>query len=196
MKKILAAIDGSDQAWKALNLATDMAKLHEAELVILHVVPYEDIPEAMRQFAKVEHVPLEEERARYHYAKALGDGLNAAGRSLRSKQRAYQGLGTDRRRQARRRDLGDREERSCRHDRLGKSRSRLRLGHVARQRLAQGSQSGRCHLCCRQIGEDSPCRQSTMRRHEQLLGPDEISAQPLNIGATFGAAKATHAFAA
>ena len=75
MKKILAAIDGSDQAWKALNMATDMAKLHEAELVILHVVPYEDIPEAVRQFADAEHVPLEEERARYHDARTLGDRL-------------------------------------------------------------------------------------------------------------------------
>ena len=75
IKKILAAIDGSDHAWKALNLATDMAKLHQAELVILHVVPYQDIPEAMRQFAKAEHMPIEEERARYHYAKTLGDGL-------------------------------------------------------------------------------------------------------------------------
>ncbi|MDH3770585.1 MAG: universal stress protein [Nitrospirota bacterium] len=75
MKKILAAVDGSDHAWKALNLAADMAKLHGAELVILHVVPYEDVPEALRQFAEVEHVPLEEERARYQYAKALSDGL-------------------------------------------------------------------------------------------------------------------------
>ena len=75
IKKILAAIDGSDHAWKALNLATDMAKLHQAKLVILHVVPEQDISEAIRQFADAEHVPLEEERARYRDARTLGDSL-------------------------------------------------------------------------------------------------------------------------
>ena len=75
IKKILAAIDGSDHAWKALDLATEMAEQHKAELLILHVIPYQELPEALHQFTEIEHVPLDEERARYHYAKTLGDGL-------------------------------------------------------------------------------------------------------------------------
>lgn len=75
MNKILVAIDGSDHAWKALDLAADLAKLHEARLIILHVVPYEAVPDALRAFAKAEHIPLEEERARFHQARTLGDEL-------------------------------------------------------------------------------------------------------------------------
>jgi len=74
-KKILAAVDGSDHAWKALDLAAEMAKHHGAALIILHVVPYQDMPAELRDFAEAEHMPLEEERARYHYAKTLGDKI-------------------------------------------------------------------------------------------------------------------------
>ena len=74
-KTILVAVDGSDHSWKALDLATEMAKSHGAKLHILHVNPYQDVPEALRDFAKAEHVPLEEERFRFHYGKTLGDRL-------------------------------------------------------------------------------------------------------------------------
>jgi nucleotide-binding universal stress UspA family protein len=75
MNKILVAIDGSDHAWKALDLATDIAKQREAQLIVLHVVPFEPLPDALRQFAQVEHIPIEEERARYHSSLSLGDAL-------------------------------------------------------------------------------------------------------------------------
>lgn len=75
MNKILVAIDGSEHAWKALDLAADLAKLHGAELIALHVVPYEAMPAALRAFAAAEHIPYEEERARFHYARTLGDRL-------------------------------------------------------------------------------------------------------------------------
>ena len=74
-EKILAAIDGSEHAWKALDLAADMAKQHEAQLIVLHVVPFEPVSEALRAFATAEHLPLEEETARFHYARTLGDHL-------------------------------------------------------------------------------------------------------------------------
>jgi len=76
--KILAAIDGSEHGWKALDLAADLAKAHDAELIVLHVVPYEPMSEALRAFAKVEHLPLEEEAARFHQARTLGDRLTRA----------------------------------------------------------------------------------------------------------------------
>ncbi len=74
-KTILVAVDGSDHSWKALDLATEMAENHGATLHILHVVPYEDLPEALSDLAKAEHVPIEEERFRYHYGRTLGDKL-------------------------------------------------------------------------------------------------------------------------
>lgn len=75
MSKILVAIDGSDHAWKALDLAADLAKLHGARLLVLHAVPYEPMPEALRAFAAAEHIPYEEELGRFHQARTLGDQL-------------------------------------------------------------------------------------------------------------------------
>jgi nucleotide-binding universal stress UspA family protein len=74
-KKILAAIDGSEHGWKALDLAADMAKQQGARLIMLHVVPFEPMADVLRAFAAAEHVPLEEEEARFRYARTLGDHL-------------------------------------------------------------------------------------------------------------------------
>jgi nucleotide-binding universal stress UspA family protein len=74
-KNILAAIDGSEHAWKALDLAADIAKHSGAQLIVLHVVPYEPMSEAMRAFAEAEHMPVAEEEGRYHFARTLGDRL-------------------------------------------------------------------------------------------------------------------------
>ena len=76
-KKFLAAVDGSDHGWKALDLATDLAKLSDAELVILHVVPYEPMPEGLQQYAKVESVPIEDLKAQFHYSKTIGDKITS-----------------------------------------------------------------------------------------------------------------------
>jgi nucleotide-binding universal stress UspA family protein len=85
IKKILVAIDGSEHAWKALDLAADMAKQHGAQLIVLHVVPYEPTSEALRAFAEAEHMPVEEEEGRYHFARTLGDHLT---RSAEARARA------------------------------------------------------------------------------------------------------------
>lgn len=74
-KKYLAAVDGSDHAWLALDLATDLAKISEAELLILHVVPYEPMPEGFEHFAKAEGILIEEEKARYHASRGVGDNI-------------------------------------------------------------------------------------------------------------------------
>lgn len=78
VEKILVAIDGSDQAWRAQDLASDIAKLYGAELTILHVIPYETLPKGLRAYAQVEGVPIEEETARFHYSRTLGDKLTDA----------------------------------------------------------------------------------------------------------------------
>lgn len=76
-EKFLVAIDGSDHGWKAVDLAADFAKAADAELILLHVVPREPIPEALGRIAQTEHVPVDEERARYRYSKALGDKITS-----------------------------------------------------------------------------------------------------------------------
>ena len=72
-KKFLVAVDGSDHSWKALDLATKLARISDAELVILHVVPYEPMPDALRQFAQIEAIPPEEENLRFH--SGIGDKI-------------------------------------------------------------------------------------------------------------------------
>ena len=75
VEKILVAIDGSEQAWRAQDLASDIANLYGAELAILHVLPYEPLPEGLREYARIEGIPVGEENARYHYSRTLGDKL-------------------------------------------------------------------------------------------------------------------------
>ena len=66
--KILCPTDGSDHAYKALDLAIDMAKKYEAELVILHAPHRSENIEALRRFAEIEglapHVNTEIDRLR------------------------------------------------------------------------------------------------------------------------------------
>jgi nucleotide-binding universal stress UspA family protein len=76
MKKILVAIDGSDHAWKALDMAADLANKYDAELTVLHVVPYEPMPEELRKVATTEHMRIEEAEAQFHYQRSgYGDKL-------------------------------------------------------------------------------------------------------------------------
>lgn len=75
IRKILAAIDGSEHAWKALDLAADIAMQLGAQLIVLHVVPFEPLSEALRAFAAVEYLPFEEEAARFRYSRTFGDLL-------------------------------------------------------------------------------------------------------------------------
>ena len=76
-KKFLVAIDGSDHGWKALNFATDLAAVSDAELIILHVVPYGPLPEGLQQYSKIEGVPIEDLKARFHYSRAIGDNITS-----------------------------------------------------------------------------------------------------------------------
>jgi nucleotide-binding universal stress UspA family protein len=74
-KKFLVAVDGSEHGWKALDLACDLTNVADAELLVLHVVPYEPMPEVLAEYAKAEGFPVEEERGLYHYNRTLGDKI-------------------------------------------------------------------------------------------------------------------------
>ena len=62
-------------------MAAGLAKLWDAELIIMHVVPhvapYEAISEAHKQFAKAEGISIEEENARYHAGRTHADTITS-----------------------------------------------------------------------------------------------------------------------
>ena len=55
-ENILVPIDGSDASFKALDLAADLAKHYGSTLHLVHVTQTREIPPALRQWARVEHV--------------------------------------------------------------------------------------------------------------------------------------------
>ena len=56
MKRILVALDGSEHSDKALDLASDLAAKHGAELVLLHVIPDRPLSDAERRMAETEYL--------------------------------------------------------------------------------------------------------------------------------------------
>ncbi len=54
--KVLAAVDGSEAAWRALDFACDLAGKYGAVLVLVSVAPTLEVPEALKRFAEVEHI--------------------------------------------------------------------------------------------------------------------------------------------
>jgi nucleotide-binding universal stress UspA family protein len=56
VNKILVPVDGSDHAFKALDLAADLAAKDGANVVLLYVIASRELPESIRHFAEVEHI--------------------------------------------------------------------------------------------------------------------------------------------
>lgn len=78
--KFIVAIDGSDHGWKALDLACQIANPGNAELVVLHIVPYEVMPKGLERFAAIEGMPAEEMNVRFHTTRAMADKITAEAR--------------------------------------------------------------------------------------------------------------------
>ncbi len=56
MERILVALDGSESSDRALELATDLARAHDAELTLLHVVSDQPLSDGERHMAEVEYL--------------------------------------------------------------------------------------------------------------------------------------------
>lgn len=76
-KKYLVAVDGSDNGWKALHLALDLAGGAEAELLVLHVVPKAPMPEGLERFAEVEGMRYDAAKDLYRQSRMSGDKIVA-----------------------------------------------------------------------------------------------------------------------
>ncbi len=59
---ILVPIDGSDHAFKALDLASEIAVIHDARMLLLHAVSDQVPSQEFRDFANIEHIkgPLDQ----------------------------------------------------------------------------------------------------------------------------------------
>ncbi len=74
-KRILVPLDGSDCALKALDIGADLAEKYGSTLIVLHVVPSNEVPQALRQWAKTEQF-LDPPEAIYE--QAIADHILAA----------------------------------------------------------------------------------------------------------------------
>lgn len=75
-KHVLVPVDGSDQAFKALDVAAALAKQAGARVTVLHVVPHVEIYADLKRWADIEHV---HESTQWLYDQGVAENiLNAA----------------------------------------------------------------------------------------------------------------------
>jgi len=78
IKKILIAVDGSKHSLSSVTFGAEIAKAMDAQVLLFHVVKPYKLPEALRSFAKAEHMQtfdpeLLRKGAQYLLAGALGE---------------------------------------------------------------------------------------------------------------------------
>jgi nucleotide-binding universal stress UspA family protein len=74
--EILVPVDGSEHAFRALEVACGLAKAENKGIRLLHVVPSRDIPEGLKRYAALEHI---NDSPEHLYETAIADNvLNAA----------------------------------------------------------------------------------------------------------------------
>ena len=57
INKLLVALDGSNHSLKAVDFASVIAASLKARVIILSVVKAQELPEGLREYAKLEHIP-------------------------------------------------------------------------------------------------------------------------------------------
>lgn len=55
-RRVLVAVDGSDQSLNAATRAGYIASLASADLTLLHVIPNEPVPDHLQHYARTEHL--------------------------------------------------------------------------------------------------------------------------------------------
>ena len=71
-KKILAAVDGSENGWKAFDFACHLCAGTDTQLIVVHAVIRHMIPEELATFGRMEHLP---EPFDYLYYDSIIEGL-------------------------------------------------------------------------------------------------------------------------
>jgi nucleotide-binding universal stress UspA family protein len=54
-----------------------LAAASDAELIVLHVVRYESMPEGLQQYAKIEGIPIDDLKSQFHRSKTIGDQITS-----------------------------------------------------------------------------------------------------------------------
>ncbi len=57
INKLLIALDGSNHSLKAVDYASEIAAALKAKVIILYVVKAYELPEGIREYAELEHIP-------------------------------------------------------------------------------------------------------------------------------------------
>ncbi|MFC1681605.1 universal stress protein [Pseudomonadota bacterium] len=95
-EKILVATDGSSHANKALELAGNLAKVHEASLVIVHVMQHGRVPENILRMVENEHLVEQGRQAGPRLAESARSLVAVMGKStddMDLSQKAFQAYG-------------------------------------------------------------------------------------------------------
>ena len=83
ISKILVAVDGSAHSMKAVDIAAQIAAGLGASVVLLHVIKQVTVPDAIKEFAKAEHLPEIDadilERGGQHLLSVARDKARSAG---------------------------------------------------------------------------------------------------------------------
>lgn len=69
---MMVPLDGSERAFKALEIAGDLAEKYGSRLILIHVIPELKIPEGLDQWVEIEHVNTPPSAL---YEQAVGDRL-------------------------------------------------------------------------------------------------------------------------
>ena len=72
IKKVLAAVDGSEHSLKAVDYAIDIALKYDCEMYLIHVVERLEIPDELIKFANVEKI---EEPPEYLVLNEIGNRI-------------------------------------------------------------------------------------------------------------------------
>ena len=83
MKRILVAVDGSDHARRAIELAADIAQKYGAELILVHVINDKPLSDSARHLADVEFADVLAKQKWVNPEPVAGDSYQALGTFLK-----------------------------------------------------------------------------------------------------------------